>query len=131
GSSMQPQFKTGDYVIAYGLFYQPRQGDVVIIDDNNSLGEPLIKRVIATEGETVDVDRVTGAVMVDGEPFPDVVSAGSDNLRGDVKYPCIVPKGCIFVMGDNRSVSLDSRFGALGFVDTRSVVGKEVLVFGK
>ena len=130
GVSMEPTFHTGERIFALDFLYEPKQGDVVIIDANNSLSEPLIKRVVAVAGQSVDIDRESGALTVDGVEFSDPIAAGADNLRGDTAFPVTVPEGCIFVMGDNRGASLDSRYSALGFVDARSVVGREVLSMG-
>ena len=125
GSSMVPTLLSGDRVFAQSLFYTPAQGDVVIIDNNNSLREPLVKRVVATAGQTVDFDPATGVVLVDGAVFDAPIATTADNLRGDQVYPLTVPEGFIFVMGDNRGASLDSRYTELGFIDARSVLGKE------
>lgn len=126
GSSMEPNFFTGDRVFALELMYEPQQGDVVVIDDNNKLNEPLIKRVVATEGQTVNIDMVTGVVTVDGIEFNSPIDTSSNNIRGDIEYPIVIPQGYVFVMGDNRAVSLDSRYSELGCVDVRSIVGKEI-----
>lgn len=124
GSSMDPTLYTGQRVFALSLFYKPEGGDIVIIDDNNNLDEPLVKRVIATEGQTVDFDPQNGQILVDGKPFADPVPVSQDNLRGDMLYPLTVPEGYIFVMGDNRAWSLDSRYSELGLVDERAVLGR-------
>lgn len=126
GSSMEPNFYTGDRVFALELGYEPQSGDVVVIDDNNNLDEPLIKRVVATAGQTVNIDPTTGAVTVDGVAFDEPIAAADVNVRGDAVYPLTVPEGYVFVMGDNRAVSLDSRYSQLGCVDVRSIVGKEL-----
>ncbi len=125
GSSMDPTLHTGDRVFVYGLFYKPASGDVVIIDGNNDYHEPLVKRVVAVAGQTVDIDPATFVITVDGEPFESPTPAGSYNLQGDVTYPLTVPEGYVFVMGDNRAVSIDSRDDRVGFIDERSVLGKE------
>ncbi len=130
GTSMLPNFVSGDRVFAYGAFYTPQQGDVVIIDDNNLLREPLIKRVAAVGGQTIDIDRTSGVVRVDGAEFDYPIPASEANAGGDMLYPLTVPQGYVFVMGDNRAVSLDSRYTSLGLIDARSVVGKEFIKLG-
>lgn len=125
GTSMVPTLKDGQRVMVYGLAYRPVTGDIVIIDANNNLQEPLIKRVVATAGQTVDIDPETGDIFVDGIPFNHPIESSMSNLRGDQSYPLTVPAGYVFVMGDNRGGSLDSRYKALGFVDARSVLGKQ------
>lgn len=125
GTSMLPTYKTGDYVFALSLFYSPQQGDVVIIDSSNNLGKPLIKRVVATEGQTVVIDA-NGTITVDGLVYVYDGAMNINNVRGNMSYPLVVPEGFIFVMGDNRGNSLDSRSSTVGCIDARCVVGKAI-----
>lgn len=129
GTSMSPNFNEGDRVLVTGGVFGVKQGDVVVIA--NVLEEPIIKRVIATEGQTVDFDYSRRVVLVDGEAV-DETAFGLRNGVTDVPYtsfellefPQRVPEGCVFVLGDNRSVSEDSRYKVVGMVDKRNILGK-------
>ena len=93
---------------------------------NLTLGEPIVKRIIATGGDTVDIDPVTGDVSVNGEVLDEpYINETIDVLEhmGDLTYPQTVPEGCVFVMGDNRNASTDSRASRLGMVDERYILG--------
>lgn len=132
GRSMEPTYYNGDRVLVTNLAGSPQQGDIVIVV--GALDEPIIKRVIATEGQTVDFDSQSGEVVVDGEILPGS-TFGIENgityvpdMPGQVlEFPQTVPEGCVFVLGDNRDNSTDSRFQAVGMVDCRNVLGKVVL----
>lgn len=131
GTSMVPNYNNGDRLFVINSFSPPKQGDVVVIVD--VLEEPIIKRVIATEGQTVGFDYSAGAVLVDGQAVDETVF-GLENGITDLPYtsfellefPQAVPAGCIFVLGDNRAVSEDSRYKVVGMVDRRDVLGKAV-----
>lgn len=131
GVSMGPTYYNGDRVLVTKLAGQARQGDVVIVV--GALEEPIIKRVVATEGQTVDFDPELGEVTVDGQPLPGSVFGIEDgitfvpDLPGMVmEFPQTVPEGCVFVLGDNRDNSTDSRFVTVGMVDQRNILGKVV-----
>ncbi len=131
GVSMEPTYYNGDRVLVTKLAGQARQGDVVIVV--GALEEPIIKRVVATEGQTVDFDPEMGEVTVDGQPLPGSVFGIEDgitfvpDLPGMVmEFPQTVPEGCVFVLGDNRDNSTDSRFVTVGMVDQRNILGKVV-----
>ncbi|MFR3237611.1 MAG: signal peptidase I [Acutalibacter sp.] len=131
GVSMEPTYYNGDRVLVTKLAGQARQGDVVIVV--GALEEPIIKRVVATEGQTVDFDPELGEVTVDGQPLPGSVFGIKDgitfvpDLPGMVmEFPQTVPEGCVFVLGDNRDNSTDSRFVTVGMVDQRNILGKVV-----
>ena len=104
-------------------------GDIVIIRREDFLdGAPIVKRVIATEGQTVDIDFDTGTVYVDGEALDEDYIREPTFTDEGMDYPLTVPEGSIFVMGDNRNHSDDSRNSQLGTVDTRYVIGKAVFL---
>ena len=131
GRSMEPTYHNGDRVLVTKLAGAPQQGDVVIVV--NALEEPIIKRVIATEGQTVDFDPQQGEVVVDGEVLPGSTFGIEDgitflpDLPGQVlEFPQTVPEGCVFVLGDNRGNTTDSGFVCVGMVDLRNILGKAV-----
>lgn len=131
GYSMLPNYDDGYRVISTNSSNNLKQGDVVII--TNVHEGSIIKRVIATEGQTVDLDPVKKAVVVDGVAVDDsqfgikngITEAGWNDYVGLV-FPQVVPKGCVFVLGDNRTASLDSRYEKIGMVDERNVLGKVI-----
>ena len=134
GSSMYPTLYDGDLVLAWRLNYQPETGDVVIVHkETDVIRETIVKRVIATGGQTVELDYDQNAVYVDGvrleEDYINLEEADPMEVRGDV-VSIDVPEGSVFVMGDNRNHSTDSRFTVeLGIVDEGYIIGKGLFVF--
>lgn len=131
GHSMEPNFVEGEKLIVTNLGHDAEAGDVVVI--TNVLSEPIIKRIIATEGQTVDIDYDAGVVYVDGEALDESQFGLSNGIttRPYVTYepmvfPQTVPPGCVFVLGDNRGVSRDSRYAEVGMVDARHILGEAV-----
>ena len=86
----------------------------------------IIKRVIAVAGQTVDIDFSRGIVMVDGQVLEEPYISEPTYMKRDVQFPVTVPEGCVFVMGDNRNRSLDSRDSSIGMIDQQSILGKAV-----
>ena len=127
GTSMVPTLQDGDRLISSNLFYTPEYGDIVILSENTGLNEALVKRIIAVAGQTVDINE-NGEVVVDGKVLsePYIAETISDNRRGDFDYPVTVPEGMVFVMGDNRNHSTDSRFSAVGFIDEDEILGRVI-----
>lgn len=137
GDSMKNTLIHNDKVIITNLGYEPKQGDIVVISRNaeNSLeaqnlsNEPIIKRVIAVGGQTVNIDFEQGIVYVDGVALEEDYILAPTVDRGDVQFPLYIPEGSIFVLGDNRPESLDSRYsqiGVGGIIDERYVLGHAV-----
>lgn len=129
GESMLPTLEDKDRLIVSYLFYTPQNGDIVIVNcDDPALDKVIVKRVIATEGQTVDIDFSTGEVKVDGTVLQEDYIKDLTMLdEGGHSYPVTVPEDCIFVMGDNRMNSKDSRSPEVGFVPLDDVLGKVVL----
>ena len=130
GHSMVPTLQDGDRLLVLtSLLYDDYQyGDIVVLRKESFLEEPIVKRVIAREGQTVDIDFVTGSVTVDGVLLhEDYINELTFTEEG-TEFPLTVPEGSIFVMGDNRNHSNDSRDSRLGTVDTRYVIGKAVFL---
>ena len=129
GSSMYDTLKHGDYLLLLSnVFYrQPEQGDIVVISKESfDNGSPIVKRIIATEGQIVDIDFETGTVFVDGEPLDEPYAYTPTTTAGGVQFPLEVFDGFVFVMGDNRNGSRDSRFPEIGLIDRREILGKAI-----
>lgn len=130
GSSMVPTYSDGDRVVLLSNFISDdyKQGDVVVlIAPDYDESTPLIKRVIATEGQTININFASGKVYVDNELLDeDYINDITTYNPGGMNYPVEVPKGCVFVMGDNRNHSTDSRNAKVGFVNKDEVLGKVV-----
>ncbi len=131
GDSMNNTLIDGDrLVLISGLLYNnPKQGDVVVAcKDSFRDGEPIIKRVIATEGQTVDIDFKTGTVYVDGVALDEQYISTPTITNEGMDFPLTVSEGCVFVMGDNRGDSLDSRSPQIGLIDEREILGKAIFL---
>ena len=127
GSSMNDTLVSGDRLFTTDLFYTPEQGDIVIFR-TSYYDEPLIKRVIATGGQTVDIDFQSGDVFVDGIRLEEDYIREPTRISNGFAGPITVPEGMLFVMGDNRNKSNDSRLPAIGFIDERAVQGKAFFI---
>ena len=127
GPSMERTLLNGDYMLLVSnLFYKnPQAGDVVVVSKQAyDHGKPIVKRVIATEGQEVDIDFEEGIVYVDGVPLEEPYTKTLTTLKEGNTFPQTVEPGCVFVMGDNRNNSKDSRSLQIGQVDKRELLGK-------
>ena len=130
GHSMVPTLQDGDRLLVLNsmLYNDYQYGDIVVLRKDTFMDEPIVKRVIATEGQTVDIDFANGIVYVDGVALEEDYINDLTYTDEGTEFPLTVPEGAIFVMGDNRNRSDDSRNSALGTVDTRYVIGKAVFL---
>ena len=131
GSSMVPTLYDGDRLLLLSNFLYPsfKKGDVVVVHEQNFAEDyNLVKRVIATEGQTVDIDFEQGVVYVNGTALEEPYCNTPTNLDEGMVFPATVPEGKVFVMGDNRNNSKDSRDPEVGFVDEREIFGKVLLL---
>lgn len=137
GHSMNNTLFDGERVVITNMFYEPKKGDIVVISRNTenssvagSYEEPIIKRVIATEGDTVDIDFESGIVYVNNEALDEPYTKEPTYRKADVQFPLVVKENCVFVLGDNRNDSKDSRtseIGDNGLVDVKYIVGHATL----
>ena len=147
GASMENTLFDGENLLLYSLFYEPQQDDIIVFHltgEDSNLEKILVKRVIATGGQTVKIDFKNNTITVDGEIYEDahaVLKNSADviieqyiNFRPDWNYnaqtdtmTATVPEGHLFVLGDNRNFSRDSRDSGIMFVDERCVLGKVIV----
>lgn len=140
GSSMYPTLHDGDFLLIRRIAYTPAQGDILVLKKESFVDEAIVKRCIAVAGQEVEIDYDTNTVYVDGvaleEDYLNFDNVGEEQFGSDymveragmVYSSFVVPEGCIFVMGDNRNGSSDSRYAELGMVDTRCVIGRVTLM---
>ena len=123
GTSMLPTLEDGDRVVVTAFDGKPQRGQVIISVQPNDFGKPVVKRIIATENQTVDIDFTSGKVYVDGELLNEPYIYNPTTNSEGVEFPVTVPEGHVFVMGDNRQGSTDSRSEMIGFIDENYILG--------
>jgi len=129
GTSMNPTLNNSDKMLVSGLFYKPSVGDVVVFKkDEYDPDKALVKRVIAVEGQEINIDFDKGIVYINGQPIVEDYILEPTVNKLDFIGPKTVPEGCVFVMGDNRNASIDSRKTEIGMVDNRLILGKAYFV---
>ncbi len=127
GASMSPTLEGGDMIVVSHIGYEPKQGDIVVLSGANGKNDAIVKRVIAVAGDTVDINFTTGVVTVNGKE--ENYSEELTTQQADIAFPLKVPEDTVFVLGDNRDISLDSRSSRIGCVDERKIVGKVLFRF--
>ncbi len=130
GESMEPTLHSNDWVmIKQYVDYTPRYGDIVVVSQPNKYHENIIKRVIAIEGQTVDIDFAQGKVYLDGAEIVEPYINNPTTNYYDIEFPVKVPEGCCFVMGDNRQGSVDSRSSVIGMINNSYILGRAGYAF--
>ncbi len=133
GSSMYPTLSNNDKLLVRQIFYTPKQGDIIVCQSENyGLDKPLVKRIIATEGQKVRLDRENWKIYVNGFAIDEPYLVQGSGLMINWEYETdeiVVPQGHVFVLGDNRNNSLDSRFYGVGFIDERYIIGQVIYRF--
>lgn len=125
GDSMYPTLESGEWIAACRPA-KPERGDIVLTNTHNTHHVRLIKRVIAFGGETVDIDW-DGTVYVDGKVLDEPYLADKTIRGGNMDFPLTVPEGCVFLLGDNRTNSIDSRYKEVGCVREEDLIGPVVV----
>lgn len=128
GDSMLPNYRSGDLLLLWHYKYEPEYGDVVVVT-NSANGKVLIKRVIGLPGDEIIVSDFLGVVYRNGEPLEeDYLEEGTFTGAGETYgIPIIVPENCVYVLGDNREVSLDSRYAEVGCLSQDDIRGTPIL----
>ncbi len=128
GTSMEPTLINTDKVVVTDLFYTPHDGDIVVISHGEEYQKPLVKRVIATAGQKLRIDYEKNEVYVDDNLLQENYIQGETIKGNNENIPEVIPEGKVFVMGDNRPISLDSRYHEVGLIDVSSIIGKAQFV---
>ena len=131
GPSMKNTLVDGDWLLLAGniLYADPKYGDIIVASkDSFDDGKPIIKRIIAVENQEVDINFDEGIVYVDGVPLDEPYTRTSTTIDEGMQFPLTVPKGSIFVLGDNRENSKDSRSLEIGLIDKREILGKALFL---
>ena len=124
GTSMLPTLEHMDRLVIQQICYTPQRGDIVVVTKKTQADGPIIKRVVGVEGDLIDIDFESGVISVNGAPLHEDYISEPIHRKGNISFPQVVPEGCVFVLGDNRNASHDSRWMDVGMVDNRYVLGK-------
>ena len=130
GPSMMNTLRNGDWLLVSAFITEPERGDIVIVTQPNTFNEPIVKRVIAVGGDTSDIDFAAATVTVNGKVInePYLATPTTDD-EGGWAYPLTLEEGQVFVMGDNRQHSTDSRSADIGLIDENYILGQVMVRF--
>ncbi len=129
GESMLPTLHDGDKLLVNKFMYTPKKGDIVTINAKKNLDKDIIKRVIATGGDSFRINDDTHEVFVNGKPLDESYINEPTEFTGNWKIPDVIPQGYVLVMGDNRNNSLDSRFKEVGLIKINDIYGKAFVIY--
>lgn len=129
GNSMYPTFSDGNYALVLPITSNITYGDIIITNNDIPYGESIIKRVIALENDTVFIDFSNGNVYVNNTLLKENYILEPTKVYGDVIFPLTVPKGCVFLLGDNRNASIDSRYSSIGCIPISKITKKCIPLF--
>ncbi len=128
GESMLPTLHDKDWLITSDFLYEPKNNDIVVLAKDSFLdGKMIVKRIIATENQEIDINFEKGIVYIDGKALNEPYIADKTHRQIDMTFPATVPEDCVFVMGDNRNHSSDSRDSSLGMVHKSNILGRVIL----
>lgn len=130
GSSMAHTLEENDILLVSGVMYEPKQNDIIVFQSPNvGYDEPLVKRIIAVGGQEINIDFATWTVSINDEKLDETYinyEEGHSMLSSNMQFPLTIPEGYVFVMGDNRNHSLDSRNAMVGLVDVNYIIGRVI-----
>lgn len=127
GNSMNPGLHNGDKIIISNFLYDPDYGDIIVINREVGDDHAIIKRVVALGGDEINIDFNTHLITVNGKVITEKYQVTEPiSHKGDFDYPLRVPEGHVFVLGDNRNDSLDSRFEEVGFIAPDDISGRAI-----
>lgn len=129
GSSMLPTLHDGDRLFVNKFMYTPKKGDIVTVNTLSSIDKRIVKRIIATQGDSFKINYDTHEIFLNGELLNEPYINEPTALKGDWEIPEVIPQGYVLVLGDNRNYSLDSRFQEIGLVKVSDVYGKAITIF--
>lgn len=127
GDSMNPTLNRGDVIIISNFLYSPDYGDIIALNRQDADEESMIKRVIALPGDTLMIDFDSHLITVNGKIIYEEYEVTEPiSTPGDMSFPVVVPEDCVFVLGDNRNNSIDSRMKEIGFIKLDEINGKAI-----